>query len=430
LTRAAALRILPPGGGASSGLIMRRVLDGILRRMIAHGRLEVRWPDGSASLYGAEASPAAALAITDGATLRRLVFDPSLALGEAYMDGTVQPLGCAIYDVLDVLTANMGGAAHPVLRARERVGRWLRRAAQSNPAPRARRNAAHHYDLNKRLYSLFLDRDRQYSCGYFPTGGETLEAAQEAKKRHIAAKLLLDRSDLRVLDIGSGWGGLALTLARDYGARVLGITLSSEQLAESRARAEAEGLSDRVSFELLDYRAVDEPFDRIVSVGMFEHVGVGHYDAFFRVVQRCLAHDGVALLHTIGRSDGPASTNRWLAKYIFPGGYSPALSEVVPPVERAGLIVTDVEILRLHYAQTLRHWRRRFAANRDAISALYDERFCRMFEFYLAGSELAFRRMGHVNFQIQLVRDQTALPFTRDYIMEQERRTAALPQHA
>ena len=409
---------------------MQRVLDAILRRMIRHGRLEVRWPDGSMSTYVGEPGPEATLAITTATTLRRLVFDPSLALGEAYMDGTVQPIGCAVYDVLDVLTANMGWAAHPVLRLRDRLSVLLRRAAQFNPAPRARRNAAHHYDLNKRLYSLFLDRDRQYSCAYFPTGAETLEAAQEAKKRHVAAKLVLDRPDLRVLDIGSGWGGLALALARDYGARVLGITLSAEQLAESRARADAEGLSDRVSFELLDYRAVAGPFDRIVSVGMFEHVGIGHYDAFFGVVKRCLARAGVALLHTIGRSDGPASTNRWLAKYIFPGGYSPALSEVVPPIERAGLIVTDVEILRLHYAQTLRHWRRRFAANRDTIAALYDERFCRMFEFYLAGSELAFRRMGHVNFQIQLVREQTAVPLTRDYITDHERQPAPLREKA
>jgi cyclopropane-fatty-acyl-phospholipid synthase len=409
---------------------MQRVLDEILRRMIRYGGLEVRWPDGSTSTYVGEAGPAAALAIADRATLRRLVFDPALAFGETYMDGTLQPVGCAIYDVLDVLTANTGGAAHPVLRVREWLRRWLRRVAQFNPAPRARRNAAHHYDLNKRLYSLFLDRDRQYSCAYFATGNETLEGAQEAKKRHIAAKLLLDRPDLRVLDIGSGWGGLALTLARNYGARVLGITLSTEQLAESRARAEAEGLADRVSFELLDYRAVAGPFDRIVSVGMFEHVGISHYNTFLRVVKRCLAQDGVALLHTIGRSDGPASTNRWLAKYIFPGGYSPALSEVLPPIERAGLIVTDVEILRLHYAQTLRHWRRRFAANRDTIAALYDERFCRMFEFYLAGSELAFRRMGHVNFQIQLVREQTAVPFTRDYITDHERQATLLREKA
>ena len=275
---------------------------------------------------------------------------------------------------------------------------------------------AHHYDLNGRLYSLFLDRDRQYSCAYFPRGDETLEQAQIAKKRHIAAKLCLDRPDLTVLDIGSGWGGLALTLAREYGARVLGITLSTEQLTEARGRAAAEGLDDRVSFELLDYRALDRTFDRIVSVGMFEHVGVGHYREFFDTVARCLNPDGVALLHAIGRSDGPGFTNPWIAKYIFPGGYCPALSEVIPRVEQSGLIATDIEVLRLHYAETLRHWRRRLIANRDTIASLYDERFCRMFEFYLCGAEIAFRREGHMVFQIQLAHRQTAVPLTRDYI--------------
>ncbi len=214
---------------------------------------------------------------------------------------------------------------------------------------------------------------------------------------------------------------MALTLARDYGARVTGITLSTEQLAEARARAEAEGLSDRVKFELLDYRLVQDKFDRIVSVGMFEHVGINHYGTFFNLVKKALKPDGVALIHTIGRSDGPGTTNPWITKYIFPGGYSPALSEVMAPIERTGLIVTDIEILRLHYAETLRHWRRRFAANRDAITALYDERFCRMFEFYLAGSELAFRNQEHVNFQLQITRDQAAVPLTRDYVSETER---------
>ena len=243
-----------------------------------------------------------------------------------------------------------------------------------------------------------------------------MEEAQLAKKRHIAAKLCLDRPDLTVLDIGCGWGGLALTLARDHGARVTGITLSREQLTEARSRAAAEGLQDRVSFELLDYRAVDRRFNRIVSVGMFEHVGVNHYRTFFEFVASCLQPDGVALLHAIGRSDGPGFTNPWIAKYIFPGGYCPALSEVLPSVERSGLFATDIEVLRLHYAETLRHWRRRFAANRDAIASLYDERFCRMFEFYLCGAELSFRHEGSMVFQIQMAHDQTAVPLTRDYI--------------
>ncbi|MGH7044553.1 MAG: class I SAM-dependent methyltransferase, partial [Acetobacteraceae bacterium] len=281
-------------------------------------------------------------------------------------------------------------------------------------------NVAHHYDLDGRLYSLFLDRDRQYSCAYFPRGDETLEAAQEAKKRHIAAKLCLDRPDLSVLDIGCGWGGMALTLARDFGAKVLGVTLSVEQLNEARTRAAAAGLADRVRFELLDYRAVTGQFDRIVSVGMFEHVGVDHYRTFFATMANRLAPDGVALLHAIGRNEGPGSTNPWLAKYIFPGGYCPALSETLAASERSGLRLTDIEILRLHYAETLRHWRRRFSANRDTIASLYDERFCRMFEFYLAGSELSFRHDNMMVFQIQLAHRQEAVPLTRAYIAAAE----------
>ena len=407
---------------------MRAVLDGFLRRMIEAGELTVRWPDGTQSRYqGERDGPAAGLAINHPAAIRRLILNPSLALGETYMEGQVEPLDCSLFAMLDVLVRNSETnlSAHPMMHLHA-VGGWLlRRWRQFNPASRARRNVAHHYDLNGRLYSLFLDRDRQYSCAYFPTGGETLEEAQALKKRHIAAKLKLDRDGLSVLDIGSGWGGFALSLARDYGARVTGITLSTEQLAESRARAEAEGLADRVRFELRDYRTLAEPFDRIVSVGMFEHVGVDHYRRFFATVKRCLAPDGVALIHAIGRAAGPASTNPWLAKYIFPGGYSPALSEVVPSVERAGLWITDIEILRLHYGETLRHWRRRFAANRDTIASLHDERFCRMFEFYLAGSELAFRRQDHMNFQIQMTRSPYALPIARDYMFEHERRMAS-----
>jgi cyclopropane-fatty-acyl-phospholipid synthase len=404
---------------------MQPVLDAILRRFVTRGRLTVTWPDGRRSTYAGPAGsgPDGAFHIHDSSTIRRLVFNPLLSFGEAYMDGGLEPVDCSIYDLLDVAATNLmaNGTGHPVAHLRSIVNRIRRRIDQYNPATRARRNVAHHYDLNGRLYSLFLDRDRQYSCAYFPRGDETLEEAQAAKKRHIAAKLCLNRPDLRVLDIGCGWGGMALTLARDYGARVTGITLSEEQLTEARARAAAEGLQDRVSFEMLDYRAVTERFDRIVSVGMFEHVGVVHFRTFFDTVARCLAPDGVALLHAIGRSDGPGSTNPWIAKYIFPGGYCPALSEVLPRIEASRLFATDIEILRLHYAETLRHWRRRFAANRDTIAAIYDERFCRMFEFYLAGSEIAFRREGHMVFQIQLAHDQTAVPLTRDYIAEAER---------
>jgi cyclopropane-fatty-acyl-phospholipid synthase len=400
---------------------MRAVLDAILKRFITIGQLTVRWPDGRVHDYGT-GKPRAAIAIRNRAAIRQLVLNPALAAGECYMDGTLVPEGCGIYDVLDLLVRNLcaNGRRHPMARLRSTLGQIRRRLDQYNPAPRAQRNVAHHYDLNGRLYSLFLDRDRQYSCAYFPRGDETLEEAQIAKKRHIAAKLLLDRPGLSVLDIGCGWGGLALTLAREYGAKVMGITLSREQLEEARKRAAAENLQDRVSFELVDYRAVQHRFDRIVSVGMFEHVGVNHYKAFFETVARCLEPRGVALLHAIGRSDGPGFTNPWIAKYIFPGGYCPALSEVIPEIERSGLVATDIEILRLHYAETLRHWRRRFAANRDAIASLYDERFCRMFEFYLCGAELSFRLEGNMIFQIQMAHDQAAVPLTRDYITAAE----------
>jgi cyclopropane-fatty-acyl-phospholipid synthase len=334
------------------------------------------------------------------------------------MSGGLTVEGGSLYDFLDTMLLNLEVApgGHPVVRLRQHLADLSRRFVQYNPAGRSRRNVAHHYDLNGRLYSLFLDRDRQYSCAYFPRGDETLEEAQAAKKRHIAAKLRLDRPGLRVLDIGCGWGGMALTLARDFGAQVTGVTLSEQQLSEARDRAAAEGLEDRVHFELRDYRSVAETFDRIVSVGMFEHVGIGHYRTFFDTVARCLKPDGVALIHAIGRSDGPGSTNAWVRKYIFPGGYAPALSEVLPPVEHSGLMATDIEILRLHYAETLRHWRRRFAANRDAITTLYDDRFCRMFEFYLASAEITFRRCGHMVWQLQLTHGHGAVPLTRDYV--------------
>jgi cyclopropane-fatty-acyl-phospholipid synthase len=400
--------------------MMQSALDLFLRRFITVGRLTVHWPDGRTRIYAGRpgSGPETRVALRDRRTVRRLALDPELGVGEAYMEGGLAPLDGTIHDVLAVLMANL--RANPngvsVTWLRRWAARMFRPLDQFNAAVRARRNVAHHYDLNGRLYSLFLDRDRQYSCAYFREGTETLEAAQEAKKRHIAAKLCLDRPGLSVLDIGCGWGGMALTLARDYGARVTGITLSAEQLNEARTRAEAEGLADRVSFELLDYRSMDRRFDRIVSVGMFEHVGVVHYRTFFETVARCLEPDGVALLHSIGQWDGPGTNNPWIRRYIFPGAYCPALSEVMPAIERSGLLTTDIEVLRLHYAKTLRLWRRRFAANRDTIASLYDERFCRMFEFYLSSVELAFRCGSLMVFQIQLAHRQTAVPLTRDYI--------------
>jgi len=405
---------------------MRVLLAAALSHLVVAGRFTVRFPDGTESVFGPGGNPVAGVTIATWRTAAGLCFNPALIFGEAYADGTLAPLDCSLQDVLDLLFANLAaGGRHPAEYIRKALSRLRRALLGANPPPRARRNVAHHYDLNGRLYALFLDRDRNYSCAYFARGDETLEDAQAAKKRHIAAKLRLDRPDLEVLDIGSGWGGLALTLARDFGARVTGITLSTEQLAEAQARAAAEGLADRVKFELLDYRSLHRRFDRIVSVGMFEHVGITHYRDFLTVIKRCLAPNGVALVHSIGRAGPPSVTNPWLAKYIFPGGYCPALSEVFAAVEKSGLIACDVEILRLHYAETLRHWRRRFAANRDTIASIYDERFCRMFECYLSGSELAFRRQGYMVWQLQLTRDQTAAPLTRDYMVETEREAAS-----
>jgi cyclopropane-fatty-acyl-phospholipid synthase len=305
------------------------------------------------------------------------------------------------------------------MRAQHLVRYLWRRLAQFNPPSRSRHNVSHHYDLDKRLYALFLDADRQYSCAYFEHPEQSLDDAQLAKKRHIAAKLLV-APDMRTLDIGSGWGGLGLYLAETCGARVTGVTLSEEQLAIAQNRAEERGLGNRVSFRLQDYRDIPERFDRIVSVGMFEHVGVNHYARFFERCAELLSDDGVMLLHAIGRSEGPGVTNPWIAKYIFPGGYIPALSEVLPEIERAGLLVTDIEILRLHYAETLRHWRERFVAHRDGLPKGYDARFVRMWEFYLAASEMTFREQAMMVFQIQLTKRQGVVPITRNYIEREE----------
>lgn len=406
--------------------MFRMLLDAAMARLVVTGAVTLHHADGTISRHAGAPGPEAAFRIADAAATRRLALNPELAFGELWMEARIEPVGCGIGDLVEVLVLNQWqGGQHPLETVRALFRQATRRLRQLNPARQARANVAHHYDLDGRLYSLFLDADRQYSCAYFPTGTETLEQAQALKKRHIAAKLRLDRAPgaapLEVLDIGCGWGGMALYLARDWGCRVTGITLSEEQLAEARRRAAAAGLAGRVRFELMDYRAWDRPVDRIVSVGMFEHVGIANYDTFFRQIRAALKPDGVALVHAIGRMAGPYHTNPWLAKYIFPGGYSPALSEVIPAIEKAGLWITDIEILRLHYALTIAEWRRRFAANRDAIRALHDERLCRMFEFYLAGAEATFRHGDHMNWQVQLTRDKAALPLARDWMMAAER---------
>ena len=334
------------------------------------------------------------------------------------MDGRLILLRGTLREFLDVLTSGGPEALDslPGSRLRAFSDRFLSRWRHHNPAARAKANVAHHYDLSDALYDLFLDRERQYSCAYFERVDETLDEAQAAKMRRIAAKLVLDRPGLKVLDIGSGWGGLARSLARNAGADVTGITLSQEQLAHATARAQAEGLSDRVRFHLRDYRDARDGYDRIVSVGMFEHVGPSHYDTYFSTLARLLKPDGVALLHSIGIMGPEGGSDPWIRKYIFPGGYCPTLSQAIAAAERAGLWVTDVEVLRLHYAETLRHWQERFAARRDEARALYDERFCRMWEFYLAACEAGFRNGRTMVFQLQLAHRRDAAPLTRTYI--------------
>jgi cyclopropane-fatty-acyl-phospholipid synthase len=353
---------------------------------------------------------------------RRVLLNPELALGEVYMEGTFVVENGTIADALAILMDQP-----EILPRNAKLQWWLRylgrHIKQFNLRGRSKNNVARHYDLDGRLYSLFLDADKQYSCAYFETPDATLDDAQLAKKRHLAAKLLVGPGD-RVLDIGSGWGGLSLYLAEMTGANVTGVTLSTEQLQVANSRAAEKKLPAK--FFLEDYRDVAGPFDRIVSVGMFEHVGVDFYETYFRRCAELLTEDGVMMLHSIGRSEGPDATNPWIAKYIFPGGYIPALSEVIPAIERAGLLACDIEILRLHYAETLKAWRERFMARREEAVQLYDERFARMWEFYLACSEMSFRKQNMMNFQIQLAKRQGVVPMTRDYVGREEAKLRGL----
>ncbi len=398
-----------------------------LRSIVKRGQLRLTTSRGTVITAGDGTGKPVAVRITSARAERQLLVNPELHLGQAYMDGTLVVDQGSIADFLELIFSQDIMRKGPRwARPRSKLRQLWRRLEQHNPRPRARRNVAHHYDLDGRLYSLFLDSDRQYSCAYFEQPSATLDDAQLAKKRHLAAKLLLNEPDKRVLDIGCGWGGLALYLAEVAGARLAGITLSREQLEIARRRGNELGLDDRVEFRMRDYRDVAESYDRIVSVGMFEHVGVGHYDAFFRACARILDRDGVMVLHSIGRSEGPSSTNPWVAKYIFPGGYIPALSEVLRAIERAGLLVTDIEILRLHYAETLKAWRERFLAHREDVERLYDARFLRMWEFYLAGSEMSFREQNLMVMQIQLTKRQGIVPITRGYIAEEEARLRGL----
>ncbi|PRY92571.1 cyclopropane-fatty-acyl-phospholipid synthase [Hasllibacter halocynthiae] len=394
------------------------LLDAMLRRALKTDALEVRFPDGAVRRYGPPGAgePAVAIAFHDPALPRRLVRNADLALGEAYMDGALTVERGCLRDFLAIaVRAGEMGDDVPAFRVWRGAAMARRRAQQLNPPGRARRNVAHHYDLSGALYELFLDEDRQYSCAYFARPDMTLDEAQAAKKAHIARKLLIEPG-MRVLDIGCGWGGLALTLARDHGARVTGITLSEEQHAHARARVEAAGLSGRIDIRLQDFRAVTGRFDRIVSVGMFEHVGLPAYRAYFAKVGELLDPGGVALIHTIGRTDTPGITSPFIAKWIFPGGYVPALTEMLAPVQRQRLVPCDLEIWRLHYAETLRHWLERFDAHAAEAEALYDARFVRMWRFYLAACEMSFRHHRLAVFQLQLAHRKDAVPITRDYL--------------
>lgn len=396
-------------------------LSALLRRVVRHGDLTVIDAGGRRHRFGNGEGKPCVIRLADRRIPWAIALNPTLGCGEGYMDGRIILEQGDILDLVDLFTGNLRWHPDNDLRnPLKRTPRWWTALQQWNSQRSAKKNVAHHYDLSGRLYDLFLDKDRQYSCAYFREGNTDLDRAQLDKKAHIAAKLLLDRPGLSVLDIGCGWGGLALYLNQVASARVTGITLSEEQLAVARQRAIIAGVTEDVSFQLTDYRDMREKFDRIVSVGMFEHVGKPFYETFFNKVCSLLKDDGVMLLHTIGRADGPGVTDPWTRKYIFPGGYCPALSEIMPAIERAGLYVTDIEVLRLHYMHTLQHWYDRAKAEKQAIVDLYDERFWRMWMFYLAGALCAFRHGGHVVFQIQLARRVDSVPITRDYMAQAE----------
>ena len=392
------------------------IIDRMLLRMIREGQLSVTWPDGRTSRYAGKPGLSANITLHDNDIVKELCLTPELSLGEGYMEGRITVEDDKLYDLLALLVRNRPHEAVPIWvrtleRARHACRGWLLR----NTPLKARENVAHHYDLSNDLYRLFLDTDMQYSCAYFTQPDMSLEEAQLSKKHHIANKLCLTPGS-HVLDIGCGWGGMALTLARDYGARVTGVTLSENKLKTARTRAEKADLSDRVKFELRDYRTLETQFDRIVSVGMFEHVGPSHYAEYFDQIDRLLTNDGIALIHTIGYSQRPKTQSPWILKYIFPGGHIPALSEIAGPLESSNLWQTDIEVWRLHYAETLKHWRARFEAHQPDIVKMYDQTFIRMWRYYLTACEMSFRETRQAVYQFQLAKKIDTVPVTRDYL--------------
>jgi len=406
---------------ANADEVWLRLLNAMLRSVVKAGKLKFIDASGGTHLHGAAPGPEVAFRLNDPAMYAKMVLNPELSVGEAYMDGSFEIVEGSLRDFLDLFHRNSKNLrSQPARRAIGDLVRRARRFQQFNPVSRARANVAPHYDTSNNFYKLILDADLHYSCAYFEESGQSLEDAQQAKLRHIASKLRIEPG-MRVLDIGCGWGGMAMYLAERFGAQVIGVSLSKEQIDLALERVRARGLESKVSLRLQDYRTVGETFDRVVSVGMFEHVGTPHFDEFFCKVRDLLSADGLALIHAIGRKGQPGVTGPWIRKYIFPGGYSPALSETLAAVERTGLWVSDIEILRLHYADTLKEWGRRFAAQRDVIRGMFDERFCRMWEFYLATAEFSFRSGGHMVFQIQLAKSHDAAPIRRDYMMAAER---------
>jgi cyclopropane-fatty-acyl-phospholipid synthase len=405
-----------------------KLLNTMFHRFVKKGTVEILDASGNLHVHAGGPGPRVRLKLHDPRLYRSLFLNPELRLGEAYMDGTLTFELGDIRDFLTIFAINRDNLrSQPLQKNIRRISKQFRTYFQRNSQSRSRANVEHHYDLSNALYELFLDSDMNYSCGYFRTANDTIEEAQQNKLRHIAAKLAL-KPGQKVLDIGCGWGGMALFLAEHYDVEVLGVTLSEEQLSLAVQRAKDRGLEHKVRFELCDYRDVKGSFDRIVSVGMFEHVGVTYYEQFFSQIQKLLTEDGAVLLHSIGRKGGPGSTGAWIRKYIFPGGYSPALSETFSAIEKAGLWVTDTEIWRLHYAETLLAWSRRFAAHREQAEALLGARFCRMWEFYLIVSELSFRYGKHMVFQIQMAKQVDALPIQRDYMHETEARLIAMTE--
>ena len=401
-------------------------LSHMLKSFVRTGTLTVIDAEGKTHTFGGTPGPKVTMRLTDPKLYKSLFFNPELAAGEAYMDGRMSFENSTLRDFLTLFSVNrLKLGSYPLQKVLRKVSRGLKRFQQANPVGKAQQNVAHHYDIGNDFYRLFLDKGMQYSCAYFTSDDDTLEDAQQNKLRLIASKLNL-KPGQRVLDIGSGWGDMALYLARMEDVSVLGVTLSKEQCTLSNEKAKRLGIADRVRFELQDYRKVRETFDRIVSVGMFEHVGVHHYGEFFAKVNDLLTDDGVMLLHSIGHMSPPGTASPWLRKYIFPGAYSPALSEVFTAVEQNSLWVTDLEFLRVHYAKTLAQWEKRFQANRAEVARMYDERFCRMWEFYLISAEMMFRTGSQLVFHMQLAKKRDAAPIVRDYITDTQRQYLAL----